>query len=184
MATIVGARRVGVRTWPRRFPFVLLSVISLALPWLHAAAAGAAEPVTYRYSIAVKGTVRSDVHEFAAHAAATLTDARGWSLGGSIRFVRVESGGDFTLWLGEAALMSTFSSECDSTYSCRVGRDVIINDDRWAGASPYLDMGLDDYRHMVVSHEVGHWLGGPHFDCPGPGEPAFMLQQQSKGPDG
>jgi hypothetical protein len=155
--------------------------VAFAVPWLSSATAGAVDSVTYTYSIAVKGTVRSDVNEFATHAAATLSDPRGWSLGGSIRFVRVDSGGDFTLWLSEASLMSTFSSECNSTYSCRVGRNVIINDDRWAGGAPGLDMGLDDYRHMVVSHEVGHWLGGPHFDCPGPGQPAFVMQQQSKG---
>ena len=146
--------------------------------------AHAAESVTYTYRVAVKGVVRSDVNDFAAHAAATLADPRGWSLGGSIRFVQVDSGGDFTLWLAEADLMSTFSSECDSTYSCRVGRDVIINDDRWAGGSAALNMGLEDYRHMVVSHEVGHWLGGPHFDCPAPGQPAFIMQQQSKGDAG
>src|SRR4051812_43317287 len=72
-------------------------------------AAQAANSVTYTYSIAVRGFVRSDVNEFAKHAAATLADPRGWSLGGSIRFVPVESGGDFTLWLAEANSLPSFS---------------------------------------------------------------------------
>src|SRR4051812_38784249 len=70
--------------------------------------ASASNVVTYTYQIAVKGTVVSDVNEFAGHVAATLTDPRGWSLGGSIRFEPVAAGGDFTLWLSQASLLPTF----------------------------------------------------------------------------
>src|SRR4051794_35327125 len=141
--------------------FALVVAALIVVPLRAATPAHADAPITYTYSIAVRGVVRSDLNEFASHAAATLADPRGWSLGGSIRFARVESGGDFILWLAEASTMSSFSSVCDSTYSCQAGPNVIINDDRWAGGSPPLNMGLDDYRHMVVNHEVGHWLGGP-----------------------
>src|SRR4051794_40010324 len=127
---------------------VALTVAALLVGPLSASPAHADAPVTYTYSIAVRGVVRSDLNEFADHSAATLADPRGWSLGGSIRFVRVDSGGDFILWLAEASTMSSFSSVCDATYSCQAGPNVIINDDRWAGGSPPLNMGLDDYRHM------------------------------------
>ena len=137
--------------------------------------------ITYTYIVRVKGAVRSDVDQFADHAAATLENPRGWSLGGSVHFAQVDEGGDFTLWLSQASLMTSFSSGCSEMWSCRVGRDVIINDDRWAGGSPNLAMGVDDYRKMVVNHEVGHWLGASHQSCPGAGQPAYLMQQQSKG---
>lgn len=152
-----------------------------ALPQGGLPSASAAATVTYTYSVAVKGTVRSDVNHFAAHAQGTFNDVRGWGLGGSIQFVRVASGGDFTLWLSQASQVPTFGYPCSSFYSCHIGRNVIINDDRWAYGSPYLNMGLNDYRAMVVNHETGHWLGFSHRSCPGAGQPAYIMQQQSKG---
>ena len=143
--------------------------------------AAAATTVTYTYSVATRGTVRSDVAFFAAHAQRTFDDYRGWGLGGSIRFTRVSSGGNFTLWLAQASQVPSFGYPCSSTYSCQVGRDVIVNDDRWSYGSPYLSMGLDDYRVMVVNHETGHWLGFGHSSCPGSGQAAYVMQQQSKG---
>jgi len=62
-----------------------------------------------------------------------------------------------------------------------VGSNVIINDDRWSYGSSNLAMGLDDYRAMVVNHETGHWLGFGHRTCPGTGQLAYVMQQQSKG---
>ena len=38
---------------------------------------------------------------------------------------------------------------------------------------------LRDYRHMVVNHETGHWLGHGHASCTGAGQPAQVMQQQS-----
>ena len=52
--------------------------------------------------------------------------------------------------------------------------NVVINNDRWVFASSSWNAGggsLRDYRHMVVNHEVGHWLGHGHLFCPGPGHP-------------
>jgi hypothetical protein len=69
-------------------------------------------------------------------------------------------------------------------WSCRVGRFVIINQERWKHASPAWNaahLALRDYRHMVVNHETGHWLGLGHAGCPGPGRLAPVMMQQSKG---
>jgi hypothetical protein len=107
-----------MRRWCAAFGLLLLATM---VPWLRAQPARASDEVTYTYVIAVKGTVRSDVNEFAAHAAATFADSRGWSLGGSVRFVRVEAGGDFTLWLSQPSLMTSFSSDCDAFYAAASG---------------------------------------------------------------
>lgn len=144
--------------------------------------AGAQVQRTVTFSVATKGAVAADVEAFAASALATLNDPRGWSLGGSVRFARVPSGGDFTLWLAEASTVPSFSSICSSSWSCRVGRNVIINDLRWRTATDAWSGGggsLRDYQHYVVNHETGHWLGLGHPGCGGAGQASPVMAQQS-----
>ena len=148
---------------------------------------GYGRPVRRRvtYSIATRGPVRANLGEFARQAQETYADPRGWRAGG-IEFRRVRYGGHFTLMLSTAAMVPSFSSVCSSFWSCRVGRYVIINQDRWLGASPawnHAGRSLRDYRHMVINHETGHWLGRGHAHCPGSG-PAPVMMQQSKGTGG
>lgn len=136
---------------------------------------------TYTYDVAVWGSVKSDLASFKALAAQTLADSRGWSSGG-VTFREVASGGNFTLVLAEPSRVASASSICSSLYSCRVGRNVIINDDRWRLATPSWNNAggqLRDYRHMVINHETGHWLGFSHRYCSGAGQPAPVMQQQS-----
>lgn len=137
---------------------------------------------TVTYAVSSRGTITADMNEFMTLTNQTLNDSRGWARLG-VRFERVESGGDFTLYLSEASQMTTFSADgCDATYSCRVGNSVIINQDRWLSATPSWTQGggsLAEYRHMVVNHEVGHWLGHGHTFCSVPGQPATVMQQQS-----
>lgn len=134
------------------------------------------------YTVRSHGSVRTDIDSFAGLAAETFDDERGWSRLG-VRFERVQEGGQFNLILSEAAKVTDFSADgCDTTYSCRVGDSVIINEDRWLGATdPWNAAGgaLRDYQHMVVNHETGHWLGHSHYYCSGAGNPAPVMQQQS-----
>lgn len=134
------------------------------------------------YDVQTRGAIMANVDEFKSLANQTLNDSRGWSRLG-VRFDQVESNGDFTLWLSESSQMTSFSATgCDTTYSCRVGRNVVINQDRWMGATDAWTGGggsLADYRHMVVNHETGHWLGHGHTYCSAPGSAATVMQQQS-----
>lgn len=128
-----------------------------------------------------RGNITADFTTFKMQALQTLNDGRGWSRLG-VQFQEVASGGNFTLVLSEASQVPSFSSICSAEYSCSVGRYVIINQDRWLGATkPWNDAGgnIRDYRHMVVNHEAGHWLGHGHRNCAGPGQPAPVMQQQS-----
>ena len=179
MAGVTGHRGIG-----RGALLAVLVLVGLLVPVL----GGTATPVdaqaqrTITFSVATTGAIASDVEAFAAAALATLNDPRGWSMGGSVRFARVASGGDFTLWLAEASTVPSFSSACSSAWSCRVGRNVIINDLRWRTATDAWSGGggsLADYRHYVVNHEVGHWLGLDHAGCPGPGQANPVMAQQS-----
>jgi len=162
-------------------PLVVITAIlapALAVP-TPARASGNA--ITYTYE--VRGLANSsNLGDFAILAAQTYYDVRGWNLGGTIEFHRVASGGNFTLWLARADQVPSFGSPCDSGYSCRSGRNVVINESRWLHATDSWNAAggsLRDYRHMVINHETGHWLGFGHAYCPGPGQAAPVMQQQS-----
>lgn len=164
----------------------LAAALALLLGLLAAPTYARAASITITYQ--VKGWDNAtSLEDFAARAAQTYADPAGWSLGGSIAFLRVPSGGDFTLWLSAPQHLPSFSSGCSTTYSCRVGRNVIINEARFRGGSDAWNAtgaSLRDYQHMVVNHETGHWLGFGHASCPGPGQLAPLMQQQSKSMQG
>jgi hypothetical protein len=159
----------------------LLGLVASAVTGAPVAQAGHdAQPLrTITYDVQQRGTVSTSLESFAEHAAATLGDPRGWSLGGSLAYVRVPSDGAFTLWLAEASAVPSFSSACSAEWSCRVGRHVIINETRWRTGSTAWTRSLDEYQHYLVNHELGHWHGRGHETCPGPGQPAPAMQQQS-----
>lgn len=138
----------------------------------------------FTYCVASKGEV-GDLTDFANTVFTTLNDSRGWPRAGA---TFQESGDadscDMTLILASADQMTSFSADCSSEYSCRVGNDVVINIDRWNNATEdWLDAGgtVPRYRTMVINHEVGHRLG--HYDnemtCPARNQPAPLMQQQS-----
>lgn len=145
------------------------------------AAALGGQKVTVTYSVSTKGSILADINEFRQQANATFNDARGWARMG-VFFQEVPTGGQFTLVLSEASQLPSYSSGCSAEYSCNVGRYVIINQDRWLGATSSWNAAggsLRDYRHMVINHETGHWLGHGHKNCGGPGQAAPVMQQQS-----
>lgn len=137
---------------------------------------------TVSYDVSTRGVITADMDEFAEQTAETLADRRGWARMG-VQFERVPAGGDFTLVLSAADMMTSFSAlGCDAAWSCNVGKNVIINQDRWLGATtPWNAAGgsLRDYRHMVINHEVGHNLGREHESCARHGNLAAVMQQQS-----
>lgn len=137
---------------------------------------------TYTYCIAAKGVDAGNIPALRSKLESAYTNMRGWSLDGLVEFKAVNTGCSFTVWLSASSLMSTFGSICDVLWSCRVGPNVIINFDRWQNASPSWNANggsLEEYRHMVINHETGHWLGFGHSICPGAGQPAPVMQQQS-----
>ena len=68
--------------------------------------------------------------------------------------------------------------------SCRYGDRAVINLARWATAVPDYKGDIATYRLYVINHEVGHVLGHGHEQCPGPGQVAPVMQQQTLGPPG
>ncbi len=145
-----------------------------------AQASRSATTITVGYTTSTRGAISASFSEFKLQANQTLNDSRGWSRM-NVRFVEVASGGQFNLVLATAGEVGAVPG-CSSDYSCRVGSSVLINQDRWVGATDSWNSAggsLRDYRHMVVNHEVGHWLGHGHSSCGGAGQPAPVMQQQS-----
>src|SRR5262245_55229343 len=114
----------------RRICAAAVAVVAWATMATPPPAHAGAGPLVITYDVQGRGNV-SSLDDLAATAASVYADPRGWSLGGSIRFDRVASGGAFTLWLAADGLMSSFGGACDRLWSCRNGRNVVINEDRW-----------------------------------------------------
>ena len=145
---------------------------------------------------AVEDGIEEDIDEFAAFVDETLAAEDGWTAGG-LRFQRVppDASYDFTVYLatGEtaadmcAAVGVDIHLDGEPYTSCRGPGQVILNLNRWRLSVPeYVaaEVPLVEYRRMVLNHEVGHELGYDHERCPGAGEPAPVMQQQTLFLDG
>lgn len=65
-----------------------------------------------------------------------------------------------------------------SRYSCFNAGSLFINLNRWSFGVPHYP-SLELYRHLVINHEMGHYLGFQHVYCSGSGKLAPVMQQQS-----
>ena len=130
------------------------------------------------YSIGTAGSVTSDVGHFATSVDRTLNHPDGWSLGGSLTYRRVASGANVRILLASPSVIGARPG-CSATWSCHVAGTVYINQTRWEHASPTWTLGLANYRHYVINHEVGHYLGLGHATCPAAGAAAPVMMQQS-----
>jgi hypothetical protein len=143
----------------------------------------------YRYQVVVEEGAGVPPEQFAAAVERTLAEPRGWTASRKWGFQRVSSGAsDVTVHLATPAttdrLCDAAGVETRGEVSCRGGRNVVINLRRWLTAVPHYADALDDYRHMVVNHEMGHFLGHGHVKCGRAGTPAPVMQRQTFGLEG
>ncbi|MFF3864549.1 DUF3152 domain-containing protein [Micromonospora sp. NPDC001898] len=150
---------------------------------------GADGPVR-RYRVLVEQGTGQDADAFAATVDEVLGDPRSWIASGELRVQRVAEAADadFTVYLATPVTserMCALGGLSTERYtSCRLPGQVIINLARWMEAVPDYGAPLAVYRSYVVNHEVGHEFGELHEACPGPGEAAPVMLQQTYGLDG
>ncbi|MEU1306651.1 DUF3152 domain-containing protein [Streptomyces shenzhenensis] len=156
-----------------------------AIPGI-AKAPGAGRKYTYR--VDVEQGLGLDGELFAQAVQKTLNDRRSWAHGGARTFERIHSGEpDFVItlaspgttaeWCAKSGLDTTEDNvSCDSAATQR----VMINAYRWAQGSTTYGDEIHAYRQMLINHEVGHRLGYGHVTCDKDGQPAPVMQQQTK----
>jgi hypothetical protein len=137
------------------------------------------------YTVEVEQGILVDLAAFAAAVEQTLADPRGWTATGDVALQRVGPDAEPTFRV-RLATPSTTDAHCypldtKQEVSCRNGVDVMINVRRWLEGAAASGMGVEDYRDYVLSHEVGHALGHDHVDCPGAGQRAPVMVQQTLG---
>ncbi len=135
-----------------------------------------------RYLVEVEEGLPGDPADFAAAVEQVLSDPRSWTHDGALALQRVDEGPvDFRVTL---ASPETVDQQCaplqtNGYVSCFSGERAMINQNRWVSGVPHFEGDLETYRTYVINHEVGHALGYGHVDCPAPGEPAPVMQQQT-----
>ncbi|MET9320985.1 DUF3152 domain-containing protein [Streptomyces sp. NPDC003038] len=118
---------------------------------------------------------------------AILGDPRGWTTDPAYGFQLAGAGMpvDFTVKIATPTttdrLCDVVTPELVGETNCRAGHTVVVNLKRWQEGSPQFNGTVEEYRALIVNHEVGHELGREHETCPGPGKPAPAMMQQIKG---
>jgi hypothetical protein len=138
------------------------------------------------YTVEVEDAVGYSADEFARIVDETLSDPRSWIADGSVSFQRVASGGQVRIVLATPGTTDQLCLPLDTAglYSCHQGGTVALNSTRWINGTENWPGPIDEFRHYAVNHEVGHAIGHGHENCPGAGQPAPVMMQQSKGLEG
>ena len=138
-------------------------------------------PVT-TFAVEVEKGLPGEAEDFAEAVELILGDPRSWGDDGKRSMQRVD-GDDADIRVLLAA-PDTVDRLCaplrtNGYVSCANGNRAIINQNRWVAGVPHFDGDLETYRIYLINHEVGHTLGHGHVFCPGEGETAPVMQQQT-----
>jgi hypothetical protein len=140
---------------------------------------------TVTYLTRVDPDVRYDAQRFANEVDMYLADPEGWESKG-YNFIRVglRQKTSNTVIIQLSSTSTIAKSGCENpSLSCATmnGTEVHVNAMRWMRGSPQSGLPLNEYRQYIISHEMGHILGHDHVKCPGAGQPAPIMMQQTLG---
>ena len=116
-----------------------------------------------------------------------LNDPRGWSTIEDRDFQIVASeDADLNVVFAKPETVDElcYPLQTNGIYSCRNERNVVINMFRWLSGARDFGTDLSTYRIYLINHEVGHYLGWGHSDCPSDNALAPVMMQQSKSTNG
>ncbi|GAA2614870.1 MULTISPECIES: DUF3152 domain-containing protein [Streptomyces] len=140
-----------------------------------------------RWRIEVEEGSGVDPESAARSVEAILGDPRGWTKDPKYGFQLVAAGQpvDFTIKIATPKttdlLCDVVTPELIGETNCSTGHTVVVNLKRWQEGSPQFNGSPEEYRALIINHEVGHELGRGHESCPAPGKPAPAMMQQIKG---
>jgi len=140
-----------------------------------------------RFRVGVENGIGQDVAAFAAAVDKTFGDPRGWTADGQLRLQRVggQATVDFTVLLATPATSEAMCAKVglhtNQYVSCRTPGQLIINLARWLAGAPDYGAPIELYREYAINHEMGHELGYGHEGCPGAGDAAPVMMQQTLG---
>ncbi|MFD8304587.1 DUF3152 domain-containing protein [Streptomyces sp. NPDC059690] len=142
-----------------------------------------------RYRVVVENGIDLSPSDVAHQVDRILADPRGWTADGRSAFRRVSAGpSDFVVRVATPGTVDRMCArqglDTEGRYNCSVDGNVMVNLRRWLLATPVYAKHVRTYRALIINHEVGHFLGHGHVDCPGPGRPAPAMMQQIKGMHG
>lgn len=139
------------------------------------------------FAVEVEEGLPGEREDFADAVEEILGDPRSWGNDGDRSLQRVD-GDDADIRVLLAA-PDTVDRLCaplrtNGFVSCANGNRAVINQNRWVSGVDHFGDDLETYRIYLINHEVGHTLGHGHVNCPGEGEPAPVMQQQTLGLQG
>ncbi len=134
-----------------------------------------------RYRILIQKRLEREAASFTAMANTVLGKSDGWARAG-LHLVHVEKDHDITLVLAHGRVVDKLCLPLKTgrILSCALYGRANLNVSRWRLGAQSWKGDLAGYRHYLIGHEVGHLLGMPHVKCPGPGQPAPLMMQQTK----
>ena len=137
------------------------------------------------YSVEVEDATGEDPAAVGAIVDAALADPRSWIAGGTA-FQRIPSGAQVRIVLATPPTVDQLCLplQTNGIFSCKSEGQLNLNHDRWQSGTDDWPLSIEEYRAHVINHEMGHFLGLDHVGCPGVGELAPVMMQQTKGLNG
>ncbi len=138
------------------------------------------------YTVEVEDGLPLKLARVAQAVESVLNERRSWAATGSVSVRRVSTDPDVRIRIATPETTDTLCQPLDTggRLSCRNGELVVLNAWRWVNGATTYQGDLVAYRQYMVNHEFGHALGNAHESCPGFGELAPVMLQQTKGLDG
>ncbi|MGE3381130.1 MAG: DUF3152 domain-containing protein [Nocardioides sp.] len=137
------------------------------------------------YQVEVENGIPLRAARVARRVDTVLADPRGWTAAGEHALSRVDADGDLRILIATPTTTDRLCAPLSTggRLSCRNGNLVVLNAWRWMNGAASYDRDLAGYQTYLINHEVGHALGNAHESCPGAGESAPVMLQQTKGLD-